>query len=217
MGLFGADDFLAHRSSGAAIGAVIGGSPTSGSVLFAGAAGVLAQDNANFFWDDTNNRLGIGTAAPAAPLSVNPDTDATVILGRLRVRSANTDFAEISHFDQTSTTSYMLAGTSGGSTVLNSAGTANVSLAIAGTARWRVNGTTTMFEPVTDNALDFGATAQRIRRGYFSEYFEITEMTAPANAPADKARLFVRDNGASKTQLCVIFPTGAIQVIATEP
>ncbi|MEI9966629.1 MAG: hypothetical protein WDN67_03255 [Candidatus Moraniibacteriota bacterium] len=38
--------------------------PTAGSVLFAGTSGVLAQDNANFFWDDTNNRLGIGDATP---------------------------------------------------------------------------------------------------------------------------------------------------------
>ncbi|KKQ01470.1 MAG: hypothetical protein US12_C0045G0007, partial [Parcubacteria group bacterium GW2011_GWA2_36_24] len=40
--------------------------PTAGSVLFAGASGILQQDNANFFWDDTNNRLGIGTTAPTA-------------------------------------------------------------------------------------------------------------------------------------------------------
>lgn len=33
---------------------------TTGSVVFAGASGVYTQDNANFFWDDTNNRLGIG-------------------------------------------------------------------------------------------------------------------------------------------------------------
>ena len=45
-------------------------SATAGSVLFAGAAGVLAQDNANFFWDDTNNRLGIGTASPSFALHV---------------------------------------------------------------------------------------------------------------------------------------------------
>jgi len=38
---------------------------TAGSVLFAGAAGLLSQDNANLFWDATNKRLGIGTAAPA--------------------------------------------------------------------------------------------------------------------------------------------------------
>jgi hypothetical protein len=43
---------------------------TTGSVVFAGASGVYTQDNANFFWDDTNNRLGLGTAAPAVSLHV---------------------------------------------------------------------------------------------------------------------------------------------------
>ncbi len=45
-------------------------SATAGSVFFAGASGVLEQDNANLFWDDTNNRLGIGTASPAVPLDL---------------------------------------------------------------------------------------------------------------------------------------------------
>ena len=43
---------------------------TSGSVLFAGAAGLVQQDNANLFWDDTNNLLGIGNSAPVALFSV---------------------------------------------------------------------------------------------------------------------------------------------------
>ena len=43
---------------------------TAGSVVFAGASGVYTQDNTNFFWDDSNNRLGIGTAAPACSLDV---------------------------------------------------------------------------------------------------------------------------------------------------
>ena len=43
---------------------------TLGSVLFAGTAGLISQDNANFFWDDTLNRLGIGTATPGAPLDI---------------------------------------------------------------------------------------------------------------------------------------------------
>jgi hypothetical protein len=33
----------------------------------------------------------------------------------------------------------------------------------------------------------------------------------------NQARLFVKDNGAGKTQLCVRFHTGAVQVIETEP
>lgn len=43
---------------------------TQGSVIFAGAAGVFAQDNANLFWDDANNRLGLGTNTPASGLHV---------------------------------------------------------------------------------------------------------------------------------------------------
>lgn len=56
-------EYYTLPSSSIAIGDTIT-SATQGSVLFAGASGVLAQDNANFFWDDTNNRLGIGTASP---------------------------------------------------------------------------------------------------------------------------------------------------------
>lgn len=43
---------------------------TQGSVLFAGAGGVIAQDNSNLYWDDTNNYLGIGTTSPSYNLSV---------------------------------------------------------------------------------------------------------------------------------------------------
>ena len=38
------------------------GSGTPGSVLFVDAGGNLGEDNNNFFWDDSNNRLGIGTS-----------------------------------------------------------------------------------------------------------------------------------------------------------
>ncbi|MFZ2523618.1 MAG: tail fiber domain-containing protein, partial [Minisyncoccia bacterium] len=48
-------------------------SGTTGSILFIGSGPVLAQDNANFFFDDTNNRLGLGTTTPWGMLSVNPN------------------------------------------------------------------------------------------------------------------------------------------------
>jgi len=42
---------------------------TSGSVLFSNGT-TIAQDNTKFFWDDTNDRLGIGNNAPSTNLHV---------------------------------------------------------------------------------------------------------------------------------------------------
>ena len=42
---------------------------TSGSVLFSNGT-TIAQDNSNFFWNDTNNRLGVGTNSPTATLHI---------------------------------------------------------------------------------------------------------------------------------------------------
>ncbi len=44
---------------------------TLGSVVFAGTDGVYTQDNNNLFWDNTNNRLGLGTTTPNATSDVN--------------------------------------------------------------------------------------------------------------------------------------------------
>jgi hypothetical protein len=47
---------------------------------------------------------------------------------------------------------------------------------------------------------------------------DFVEMNPEPGAPdANAARVFARDNGLGKTQLCVRFATGAVQVIATEP
>jgi len=71
-------DVTTHLSSvtlGSALPVASGGTGTTtaltaGSVVFAGASGVYSQDNANLFWDNTNDRLGIGTTSPAVPLEV---------------------------------------------------------------------------------------------------------------------------------------------------
>jgi hypothetical protein len=44
---------------------------TQGSVVFQGSGTSLAQNNANLFWDNTNNRLGIGTNAPTSALQIS--------------------------------------------------------------------------------------------------------------------------------------------------
>lgn len=51
---------------------------TQGSVPFAGASGLISQNNSELFWDDTNKRLGIGTVSPNAKLDVGGIPGASV-------------------------------------------------------------------------------------------------------------------------------------------
>lgn len=67
-------DLSADRTFTIATGLTVGTTPitsgTVGRVLFEGTGNVL-QESANFFWDNTNSRLGIGTATPSFGLDVN--------------------------------------------------------------------------------------------------------------------------------------------------
>jgi hypothetical protein len=58
---------------------------TTGSVLFVGAASVLQQANANFFWDNTNNRLGIANAAAKTASMPTLVTGDYLVIGRTDV------------------------------------------------------------------------------------------------------------------------------------
>lgn len=64
------DDVAAPSPS---IGGVITGG-TQGSVLFIGAGSVLAQDNTNFFYDDTNDQLQLNATGANAGLLIGGDT-----------------------------------------------------------------------------------------------------------------------------------------------
>lgn len=52
----------------------VGGSGTATQVAFWNAANTLSS-NANLFWDNSNSRLGIGTASPSYLLDINSTTD----------------------------------------------------------------------------------------------------------------------------------------------
>ncbi len=64
----------------------------------------------------------------------------------------------------------------------------------------------------TSDHLVLGASASK-----FTGYFEGAEMSAPSAGAANTGRLFFQDNGGGKTQLMVIFNTGAAQQIAIQP
>lgn len=50
---------------------------------------------------------------------------------------------------------------------------------------------------------------------HYLQMFE--QSSAPANPAANGVRIFARDDGSGKTQVCAIFNTGAVQVMATQP
>lgn len=67
---------------------------TLGSVLFSGAAGLVTQDNAAFFWDDTNNRLGLNTVTPSNTLDIHfAGTGASVGINNTAGNSATIVYA----------------------------------------------------------------------------------------------------------------------------
>ena len=61
---------------------------TAGSVIFAGTAGLLSQDNANLFWDSTAKTLGIGNTTPGFAIEVRGGTNA---LANIAIKEASAD------------------------------------------------------------------------------------------------------------------------------
>ena len=79
---------------------------TQGSVLFAGSGGVISQDNSNLFWDDSNNRLGVGINSPAEALDLGSGNLKLTgaILGGGAGHDQFSDFVANEHIDWTSAT-----------------------------------------------------------------------------------------------------------------
>ncbi len=82
---------------------------TLGSIAFQGTSG-LTQDNANFFWDNTNKRLGIGTTGPVSKLHIGVAPTASTNYGTISLGSGL--------FDGT-TSGYFVGSTLGTSFAIN--------------------------------------------------------------------------------------------------
>jgi hypothetical protein len=74
----------------------VGNLTTVGSVPYVSASGILNQDAGQFFWDSTNNRLGIGSNAPISPLHAQglaftsfPNNPATLFMSSTDAYAAN--------------------------------------------------------------------------------------------------------------------------------
>jgi hypothetical protein len=94
----------------------------------------------------------------------------------------------------------------------------------AGQGIYRPDGTGLSYLPGNGTSFFYGNQEFRNTGGStvywsFNEagYFEGIEVSDPAAPSTNSGRLYFRDNGAGKTQLVVRFPTGAVQVLATEP
>ncbi len=139
---------------------------TQGSIIFAGASGIYSQNNSNFFWDNTNNRLGLGTTTPQEKLALSSGsnfvtemttpTGVTATLGATGTLSG-TYYYKVSAYDGVAWTnvSSEVSGTVDG-------GTTNGTITVAWTA-------------VT------GATNYRVWRGTVAatetEYYETTAVS----------------------------------------
>src|SRR5690606_8872304 len=90
---------------------------------------------------------------------------------------------------------------------------AGTGIALAGTAYMTPAGAgTTSFRTLS------GAFLGNIDGTAAARYLALNEATSDPAAPAtNNAVVYLRDNGSGKSQLCVRFATGAVQVIATEP
>lgn len=92
------------------------GSFTVGSLLFYNGS-TITEDNSNLFWDDTNNRLGIGTSSPTTTLDVsgNAKVSSLTSSGDATINSLNVGLGGGSVFSNTSIGAYTLVNSNSSS------------------------------------------------------------------------------------------------------
>ena len=190
------------QSGGGSIGPTTPTDFTEGSVIFAGAGGVLAQDNAAFSFNPTSNTLSVTkiaalnngygfanaciTSANGSQISTNGD-------GRWWFGSSSQD----STFGLLTPDQVIILGNTFQYTWSSTSSAASVpDIGIARSSAGIMK--------ITDGTTGAGA-------------LHFQEQTAPSAPSANNVYLYAQDNGAGKTQLMARFATGAAQQIAIEP
>lgn len=107
---------------------------TSGSVLFSDGT-TIAQNNSNFFWDNTNTRLGIGTTSPTSKLNIQTNA----------IGVSQTDAMGIALVNTTAATSVLNQNSPG--LVFQSAAWKTTATAASRQSNWRIIST-----PATDSS-----------------------------------------------------------------
>ncbi len=167
--------------------------------------------------------LADGVHLTAKGMRIMADTILGAVVGGIsRVEAALYALADGSRGDfvQTSTAgSQTITNTSAGAYLFDSLfGAVYLGLSRTGDAARRVL--------LLDTGLQFGdgtgltdAGISRSAAGVLdvTGVFKFTEQSDPSAPAANTGVLYVRDNGAGKTELCVRFSSGAVQVIATQP
>jgi len=157
---------------------------TAGSVVFAGASGVYSQNNANFFWDNTNIRLGLNNSAPTATLEIgtaastgrfiqvngsSADTSYTVLYGKKQYPRIDLEdtAAGGSTFQIWNLGNQLRFGTNPGSASLSA-----FNVAAGNSANVTFNGNVVI--GTSGNGIDFSATPGTGTSELFSDYEEGT-------------------------------------------
>jgi hypothetical protein len=221
----------ATSGSGAAVFGHCGGSGTSYGV-YAESGGTSGAGVFGSAYSQTGGTIGVhGSAASPDGIGVQGDGDFYGVNG-----VSGSGIGARGHSDA----SYGVIGRSGGSAVAGVLGRGLVNAA----GVYGASGPTSVPNPPTKTGV-YGYAAQDSAAkgvwgdttsghgvhgsatsgfaGYFAgkvyttKWYELTEISAPAAPGANKARLFLRVSGTGKTQLCVRFQSGAVQVIKTEP
>lgn len=158
----------------------------------------------------SGGKTGLGTAAPSWRLTIYDEPDGDLKGPLASVLSNATGTAAGMTLDPTASVggrAFSLHATGSGSAL----GAGRLGIYDHTAAAYRAvmdsSGNLALYSTASPGAkLDLGAGGVRLA--------EIADPSAPA---ADSGIVYIRDNGGGKSQLCVRFATGAVQVIATEP